>query len=276
MGPAFVPLVRTTPRPPVDLIGWLHLAVFCMHPCDFDDSFVQPHVSMLQHLCSFLSPLGLRLRPTAASNAGGSGNIGLHLAGTDSLAGIIGGGGGGGGFHIPRSVSPAFGENPGLAGFGGGDASGMHGGGIGVPLSTVSAYEGGFGGFGGFTNGFGFGGGRFGSSIPESGSFGGAGGVLGDDDGGMAAWMRRACAEVLERLLTVGLQDEAVSVRQEIVGGLEVRACVRARVHVLSFMFVCTWCVCMCLSACAWFPCFYSGVCLHRSDPPHLALHCKR
>ncbi|CAN0341566.1 unnamed protein product, partial [Ectocarpus sp. 8 AP-2014] len=33
--------------------------------------------------------------------------------------------------------------------------------------------------------------------------------------------MRRACVEVLERLLTVGLQDEAVAVRQEIVRGLE-------------------------------------------------------
>lgn len=39
-----------------------------------------------------------------------------------------------------------------------------------------------------------------------------------------ASWVRGACMEVLERLLTVGLADEAVSVRQEVVSGLEVRA----------------------------------------------------
>lgn len=37
-----------------------------------------------------------------------------------------------------------------------------------------------------------------------------------------ASWVRGACMEVLERLLTVGLADEAVSVRQEVVSGLEV------------------------------------------------------
>ena len=55
------------------------------------------------------------------------------------------------------------------------------------------------------------------------------GGGLEDDEvfGGMdatLAWVRSACAEVLERLLTVGLADEATSVRLEVVIGLEVCA----------------------------------------------------
>lgn len=48
-------------------------------------------------------------------------------------------------------------------------------------------------------------------------SFGG--GFSGD---GAAAWVTKACLEVLERLLTVGLSDEAASVRREVVVGLEV------------------------------------------------------
>lgn len=38
-----------------------------------------------------------------------------------------------------------------------------------------------------------------------------------------ASWVRSACKEVLERMLTVGLADEARCVRREVVIGLEVR-----------------------------------------------------
>lgn len=38
-----------------------------------------------------------------------------------------------------------------------------------------------------------------------------------------ASWVRSACKEVLERMLTVGLADEARCVRREVVMGLEVR-----------------------------------------------------
>lgn len=38
-----------------------------------------------------------------------------------------------------------------------------------------------------------------------------------------ASWVRNACKEVLERMLTVGLADEARCVRREVVMGLEVR-----------------------------------------------------
>lgn len=82
----------------------------------------------------------------------------------------------------------------------------------GMPFSTFSGFQGG-----------GFGGRRFGPLLSEGG--GGFGDAIfgGHSGGGVAGWMRRACVEVLERLLTVGLQDEAVSVRQEMVRGLEVR-----------------------------------------------------
>lgn len=43
-----------------------------------------------------------------------------------------------------------------------------------------------------------------------------------DGGGGTVAEISQACLEVLERLLTVGLSDEALLVRQEVVGGLEV------------------------------------------------------
>lgn len=74
---------------------------------------------------------------------------------------------------------------------------------------------------------------RFGSAWGGSGGdyFGGEGGVRrgrGGSGGGWdisaAASVRNVCLEVLERLLTAGLADEYASVRQEIVGGLEVKS----------------------------------------------------
>lgn len=53
-------------------------------------------------------------------------------------------------------------------------------------------------------------------------SFWGEVSVRGMRGEGIAAWVRTACLEVLERLLTVGLSDEAGCVRQEVVVGLEV------------------------------------------------------
>lgn len=59
--------------------------------------------------------------------------------------------------------------------------------------------------------------------VPDWGRGGGGARAGGYGGAEVAAWVRQTCLEVLERLLTVGLSDEAPYVRQEIVIGLEVR-----------------------------------------------------
>ena len=147
-------------------------------------------------------------------------------------SGIGGGGGssvwgGGSGTTSPRPASPLFGgSSAGAVGLPG--PAGLAGGGL--LFSTFSHG----------VAGIGHSGGRLGLSLQQAGfrdpavnggvwdwlGEGSSGGVGRGGSGGSSdravSWVRGACMEVLERLLTVGLADEAVSVRQEVVSGLEV------------------------------------------------------
>lgn len=158
---------------------------------------------------------------TGGGNGNGGGSSGVSMGKEAVFSDYLTGSG----TNTPRSATPTtFGEGhkdggiPFLGGNGGGLGGGLGGGRGGL-------FSGGGGGGGG-------GGGRGRLSMMEtgcddSGAFGGWGDWFGgggfDGAGGVAAWVRGSCLEVLERLLTVGLADEAPLVRLEIVRGLEVR-----------------------------------------------------
>lgn len=170
------------------------------------------------------------------------GGVGVGLASTRETFSVASLAGSGTNTPRSRSATPTFGENPGDVNVNATNAAAAAAAAVApAPAAVGLALGGGSGGGGLRGGGLLFstlsGGGerdplaaQYGLALSESG-FGEAGafGGWGDRYGGgfgldsAAAWARGVCLEVLERLLTVGLADASAAVRQEVVGGLEVR-----------------------------------------------------